>query len=141
MPDVDLPVALVAALALLAIGGAYYAILMPAPGAAGATASDRSLTDPPTGSAAGPPARWTMAAEAFRCLVLGGVLSALAGWADVGTWAAGLGLGALLWLGFPFVLWAGAVVHESTPIRLAALHAGDWLVKLLVVGMLVGAVR
>ena len=40
-------------------------------------------------------------------------------------------------VGFPFVLWTGAVIHENTPISLAALHAGDWWVKLLLIGVIV----
>jgi hypothetical protein len=45
----------------------------------------------------------------------------------------GLLLGLALWIGFPFVLWTGAVIHERTPWKLAAIHAGDWLAKLLLV--------
>jgi hypothetical protein len=36
-----------------------------------------------------------------------------------------------LWVGFPVVLLIGSVIHEKFPARLAAIHAGDWLVKLL----------
>ena len=43
----------------------------------------------------------------------------------------------MLWIGFPFVLWTGAVIHESTPVRLAVLHGGDWLLKLLLIGVIV----
>ena len=46
-------------------------------------------------------------------------------------------LGLALWIGFPLVLWIGAVIHESTPVRLAVIHGGDWLVKLLLVGVIV----
>jgi hypothetical protein len=42
-------------------------------------------------------------------------------------------LGLALWIGFPFVLGTGAVIHERTPWKLAAIHAGDWLAKLLLV--------
>jgi hypothetical protein len=35
------------------------------------------------------------------------------------------------------VLWTGVMMWENTPWRLAALHAGDWLVKLLVVSVIV----
>lgn len=38
-----------------------------------------------------------------------------------------------LWLGFPVVLLIGSVIHEHFPGRLAAIHAGDWLVKLLII--------
>jgi len=43
-----------------------------------------------------------------------------------------------LWLAFPVILLLGSVVHENVPWQLAALHAGDWLVKLLVVSLIVG---
>ncbi len=37
-----------------------------------------------------------------------------------------------LWVGFPVVLLVGSVVHEHFPVKLAIIHAGDWLVKLLI---------
>ena len=54
--------------------------------------------------------------------------------------AAGLVLGAALFVGFPLVLWVGAIVHEGTPVRKAVLHGGDWLVKLLAIGAIVSVV-
>ena len=44
-----------------------------------------------------------------------------------------LALGTGLWVAFPVVLLTGSVFHEKVPWRLAAIHAGDWLLKLLVV--------
>jgi hypothetical protein len=35
------------------------------------------------------------------------------------------------------VLWVGAVLWERTPPALAAIHAGDWLAKLLLVAVIV----
>jgi hypothetical protein len=46
-----------------------------------------------------------------------------------------------LWVGFPAVLLAGSVVHEKVSWRLAAIHAGDWLVKLLIIAVIVGIWR
>jgi hypothetical protein len=37
-----------------------------------------------------------------------------------------------LWIGFPVILLVGSVIHENYPKKLAVIHAGDWLVKLLV---------
>lgn len=59
-------------------------------------------------------------------------------YARIGTWIGGLVLALVLWIGFPAVLWIGAIVHANTPWRVAAIHAGDWLVKLLVLGAIVG---
>jgi hypothetical protein len=38
-----------------------------------------------------------------------------------------------LWVGFPVVFLAGLVINEHFPGRLAAIHAGDWLGKLLII--------
>jgi hypothetical protein len=54
------------------------------------------------------------------------------------TWTGAVLFGLALWIGFPVLLLAGSVFHENVPWRLAALHAGDWLVKLLVIAAIVG---
>ena len=125
-------VTLIATVLAFVLGAVYYTVLD------GQLAAARAATDP----AARPPAtsRWTFAAELGRCLVLAAVVVGLSGWASVDSSSEGLLLGLVLWIGFPAVLWVGAVVHERTPWRLAVIHAGDWLVKLLVLGALVGAV-
>lgn len=79
---------------------------------------------------------WKVAVEFLRCLVLATVVAGLAALGDIDAWTGGLLLGLALWTGFPFVLWAGAMLHENTPFRLAAIHAGDWLVKLLLIGVI-----
>ena len=107
----------VATVAAFLSGGAYYTVLGP----------DADEPMPP----------WKLAVEVLRCLVLAAVVAGLASQIDIDEWAGGLLLGLVLWIGFPFVLWTGAVIHESTPVRLAALHAGDWLVKLLLIGVIV----
>lgn len=65
-------------------------------------------------------------------LVLG--LMVAAGWHGAGT-------GALLGLALacvPAVLLIGSIVHENTPVPVAAVHFLDWLLKLVIVGALVG---
>jgi hypothetical protein len=51
------------------------------------------------------------------------------------------GAGAILGLALttlPAVLLFGAVIHEGTPIRVAAIHLTDWAFKLVIIGALVG---
>ncbi|MGX5656338.1 DUF1761 domain-containing protein [Geodermatophilus nigrescens] len=43
-----------------------------------------------------------------------------------------------LWAAFPAVLLTGSVFHEKVPWQQAAIHAGDWLLKLLLVTAVVG---
>ena len=110
-------------------GGAYYAVL-----------GNQLVQVSAAAAGSGPrPPRQLVPVELLRCLVLSAVVAGLA--AGVGTtgWGGGLLLGAVLWIGFPFVLWTGAIFHERTPWRLAAIHAGDWLIKLLAIGVVVSA--
>jgi hypothetical protein len=51
---------------------------------------------------------------------------------------AGALLGLALWV-LLLVLLTGSVIWERVPVRNAALHAGDWLIKLLAIGAIVGA--
>ena len=66
------------------------------------------------------------------CLVAG--LMHAASWSGAGTGALlGLALGVL-----PVTILSGAVIHEGTPVPLAAVHSLDWVAKLVVIGTLVG---
>ena len=90
-------------------------------------------------AAAMPP--WKLAAELARCLVLAAVVAGLAAQGGINGWAGGLALGVALWVGFPLVLWTGAMLHERVPLALAAIHAGDWLLKLLLVAAIAAVVQ
>jgi hypothetical protein len=87
------------------------------------------------------PAAGKMLVEVGRNLILAFVLARLVRGLGVSTWMAAAGLAVLLWVGFPFVLWTGAILWENVPLELAAIHAGDWLAKLLVVTVIVGVWR
>jgi hypothetical protein len=127
MPEINLIAVLAATAVAFVAGGAYYAAL------------GAQLVQVSAAAAAGEPRPpWQLASVEFvRCLVLSAVVAGLAAGAGITGWAGGLLLGAVLWIGFPFVLWTGAIFHERTPVKLAAIHAGDWLVKLLAVGAVV----
>lgn len=128
MTDLD-PIAVgVATLALFIIRSAYYAVL-----------PKRWVAASPAAAAGEQPPPWKLAVELVRCLVLATVVAGLASRGGIDEIAGGLVLGLALWVGFPAVLWAGAIVWENTPGQLAALHGGDWLVKLLAAGAILSA--
>jgi hypothetical protein len=52
-----------------------------------------------------------------------------------------VGLGLLAWIGFPVMILLGSVQWEDVPWKLAAIHAGDWLVKLLILSVILGVWR
>ena len=127
MPDIDLLAVLVAAIVAFVAAGAYYAVLGGQLAAVSAAAADDSM----------PP--WKLAVELLRCLVVAAVVAGLAAQGRIDDPAGGVLLGLALWVGFPFVLWVGAVLHEGTPWKLAVIHGGDWLVKLPLVAAIVAA--
>ncbi len=55
-------------------------------------------------------------------------------------WKGAVRLGALVWI-LPASILLGSVVHEDVPLMLAAIHAGDWLVKLLLMSIILGVWR
>jgi uncharacterized protein DUF1761 len=75
--------------------------------------------------------------ELARCLVLAYVIACFVALLGLGSWMGALRLGLLLWIGFPVVLLTGSVLWENIPSKVAAIHAGDWLVKMLVIPIVV----
>jgi hypothetical protein len=93
--------------------------------------------DPNDSAATAMPA-WQILVLLVRHLVLAIVLAYLIIRLGIVGWKSALQLGFLLWIGFPVVLLAGAVANDNVPLALAAIHAGDWLVKLLVMAVILG---
>jgi hypothetical protein len=50
-----------------------------------------------------------------------------------------LGIG--VWLAFPVTILSGSIIWDDVPWRLAALHAGDWLLKAILISLVVGLWR
>jgi hypothetical protein len=99
--------------------GSLYRTLSPA-----AAATDKAPT-------------WKYALEIVRSLVLATVIAGLSARLDLESLAGAALLGLTLWVGFPVILLTGSVEWENVPWKLAALHAGDWLLKLLAIAVIV----
>src|SRR5215213_1304979 len=83
------------------------------------------------------PPVWLLPVELARSTAVAtavAVLSARTGGAGAGS---AVRLGAGLWGAFPVVLLTGSVVHEKVPWQQAAIHGGDWLIKLLLIAAIV----
>ncbi len=75
--------------------------------------------------------------EIVRNIVLALVLAYLVVQLGIVNWTGALQLGFLLWIGFPVILLAGSIMRENYPWKLAFIHAGDWLVKLVLISVIV----
>jgi uncharacterized protein DUF1761 len=120
--DLNLLAVLVSAVAAFLASGAYYAVL-------GARLAQLS----PAYAGPGRPAAVTATVEVVR----GAVVAAALAWLVAGLGIAGFGpavvFALVLWVAFPVVLLTGSVFHERVPAALAAIHAGDWLLKLVLI--------
>ncbi|WP_433022468.1 DUF1761 domain-containing protein [Kribbella sp. CA-294648] len=79
--------------------------------------------------------------ELGRSALVAAVIAGLASQLELTSVGPVLVLGLALFAGFPFVLLTGSVIWDGVNPRLAAIHAGDWLLKLLVISLVVGLFR
>src|SRR5262249_7974539 len=86
----------------------------------------------------GRPQAWKVLTELLRTAVVAGVFAWIAARAELAALPGSLGLAALLWGGVPAGLVTGAVQWVRVPPVTAGVHAGDWLLKLVLIGVLVG---
>lgn len=113
-----------AAIAVLVLSSLYYSLAPNLRTAGGAERESR-------------PRPWKIGTELVRSALIAGLV---AGLMSVAGWS-GPGQGVLLGLALtviPIVLLSGSVIWEGVPIRVGILHTGDWLIKLPVIGLIVG---
>lgn len=127
MDEINYLAIVVATVAGFVAAGGYYAVLGDQLAAAGSAAVDD-----------GPPPALMVPIELVRTLVVTVVVAGLSAYLGVTGLTGSLLLAAALWIGFPAVLLSGSVVHEKVPWKLAAIHAGDWLLKLVIISLIVG---
>ena len=121
----------VAAFAAFVVSSVYYTLATPLEQrAVGGGALDR-----------GRPAAGKVVAELVRTAVVAAVLAWIATRADLLTLPGTLLLALVAWVGFPAVLLTGSVLWERVAPFTAAMHAGDWLLKLLLIGAVLGALH
>jgi len=105
----------------------------------GGAMAELSGTNPSTAANAASPA-WAMLFVVAQSLVVAAVLAYLVSRLGIADRRAALRLGLLVWV-FPATILLGSVVHEGVPPALAAIHAGDWLTKLLLMSAMLGRWR
>jgi Protein of unknown function (DUF1761) len=120
---------LAAAVAAFVVSSAWYTIF-------GNAWMELRGIDPATAANMRMPA-WTMLFVIVQSLVVAFVLAYFVGHLGIVDWKGAVRLGALVWV-FPAMILLGSVVHENVPLMLAAIHAGDWLVKLVLMTVILG---
>src|SRR3982074_98518 len=132
MPHVNYIAVVVAAIVVFVLGWLWYSPLLfykPWMRARG--------MDPAVAMAGAKMPAGKLVIELVRCLVLAYIVAHFVAALGITNWLGAVHFGIFLWIGFPVILLVGSILWENTPVKVAAIHAGDWLVKLLVIPILV----
>jgi len=81
---------------------------------------------------------WKKVAEFVRSFVVAFVVASLLYTFGVAGWKEALRFAALVWFGFPFMILTGSVLWDNRPWKFAAIHSGDWFMKLAVMFLIFG---
>lgn len=84
---------------------------------------------------------WKMLAVIAQSFVIALVLAYVLGLIGTLDWIGALRVSVLLWLGLAAMQWVGSMLWEKVPLKMAAIHAGDWLVKLVLIAVIIGVWR
>jgi hypothetical protein len=87
------------------------------------------------------PSAFKALCELLRTFILAYVIARLVLLLNIADWKSALRLGLWLWIGFPIVLLTGSVLWQNVPWQLAAIHAGDWLIKLVLIPIIIAIWR
>jgi hypothetical protein len=120
----------VAAIAVFVFSAVYYIALRGEGARLGASWAQRTR----------PPA-WQLPLELGKAVVVALVVAALVALLGITDLVGAVELALARWIGFPVILLIGSVTQENVPPRLAAIYAGDWFVKLIVIAVIVSLWR
>jgi hypothetical protein len=134
MNDINLLAVFVATIAAFLLSGGWYAVL-------GETMVRLQGKEPDPNDPSQKMQPWKIAVELLRSFVVAFVLANFFARLGISNWTEALTYGLWLWLAFPLILLVGSVIHDNVPWRLAAIHAGDWLLKILLMAVILGMGR
>lgn len=84
---------------------------------------------------------WKVLLELVRSFIVTLLMAHIIALARIGAWIDAVQLGIWLAIGFPVMILMGSVTWDKRPWKLAAIHAGDWILKLLLIAVILGVWR
>ena len=84
---------------------------------------------------------WKFFVAPLRELITAWLVAWLIGRLGIVDWKGAASLGFVLWLAFYVVQLSGAVIFDGMPVALGAVHAGDWLGKMLLIALILSTWR
>ena len=84
------------------------------------------------------PATWKMGAVIAQSIVIAFVLAYIIARSGATGWLDAAWIGFVLWLGLSAMQWVGSMLWENVPLKMALIHGGDWLLKMVLISIIVG---
>jgi hypothetical protein len=84
---------------------------------------------------------WKKLLELVRSVIVTLVMAHVIALARIVGWVDAVQLGVWVAIGFPVMTLMGSVMWDKRPWKLAAIHSGDWLVKILLIAAILGVWR
>ena|SRR5438105_15010629 len=84
---------------------------------------------------------WKKLLEVVRTFVVTLAMAHIMALAGIVGWMDAVQLGIWIAIGFPVMILVGSVTWDRRPWQLAAIHAGDWIVKTLLIAVILGVWR
>ncbi len=134
MPGMNYFAVVVSAVAAFAVSSLWYVVF-------GKERMELLGTDPGATADMRRVPAWKKLGELVRGLIVAYVLARFVVLLGIVDWRAAVQLGAWVWIGFPAMILAGSVMWDKRPWKLAAIHAGDWLAKILLMVVILGVWR
>jgi len=84
------------------------------------------------------PAAWKFVVAIMQNLVLATAVAYIIERTGAEGWLDAAWIGVVLWIGLSAVQWVGSMLWENVPLKMALIHGGDWLMKLVLISVIVG---
>ena len=81
---------------------------------------------------------WKMGAVIAQSIVIAFVLAYIIARSGAINWLDAAWIGFILWLGLSAMQWVGSMLWEKAPLKMALIHGGDWLLKMILISIIVG---
>jgi hypothetical protein len=81
---------------------------------------------------------WKVSIDLVRELVVVYVFARFVSHLRIVDWKGAVSLGFWMWLGFPVQMLVGASLWDNKPWTLDLIHAGDWLLKMVLIALILG---
>jgi hypothetical protein len=81
---------------------------------------------------------WKMGVVILQSILIAAVLAYIIARSGVNNGLDAVWIGFVLWFGLSAMQWVGSMLWEKAPLKMALIHGGDWLMKIVLISLILG---